>query len=456
MSESAIWPFLFGMISVYPFFPLRHVPIMGRLKIPFSRLMFYASLIMIVQGFSYLLMSNVFPFDGIALAWHRKLFMIPYVLLTLAFSKDSIDKTLFMDFFMVGIVMVVIDLAYIIERTWFAESFAIAPHRTDVLVRLALTLLIYPPLYILFKKNLKPIMNIASVTVWRYMTAIPFVFAIISIITTMEAFDHNISIVILLIRFSVISGSVLVCYLLAVVVKQLEQSVILQEKSKQSERLLALQSAQYEGLTKNIEQTRAFRHDLRHHLSAISTMTKRKEFDKLLDYLEHYRKSVPTDKDMVLCENYAANSVISHYFALAKEQEINELNFRCSLANNSGIDDVDLCVLLGNLLENAIEGCMTIPKEDRKIKLRIAGHAGELLITLDNTFDGIVVTANGEYLSRKRAVSQRGFGLTSVATVTEKYDGEISYEQKDGWFMVSINLKQDNLNPDQYSPPNNL
>lgn len=153
MNESALWIFLFGMLSVYPFFPLRHSPIMDRIKIPFWNLMLYASIIMVIQGLSYLWLATYYPFGSSVLAWHRKLFMIPYVLLTLAFSKDSVSKTLFMDFFMVGIVMAVIDLAYIIDRTLLAESFALAPYRTDVLVRGTLTFLIYPCLYYLFKKK---------------------------------------------------------------------------------------------------------------------------------------------------------------------------------------------------------------------------------------------------------------------------------------------------------------
>lgn len=440
LNEAPIWSFLFGILSVYPFFPLRHVPVMDRLKIPFRRLMLFATIIALLQGVTYLWLSYRYPFGAPMLAWHRKLLMIPYVLLTLAFSKDSKSKTLFMDFFMVGIVMSVIDLSYIINRTWFAEAFALTPYRTDVFVRSAITLLIYPPLYLLFKKSLRPIMQIEAVTVWRYLTAIPLAFAIISIITTMEAFDHRISPVILSIRFSVIGGSVLVAALLAKVVKQMEQAVKAEEKSKQSERLLVLQGEQYAALNRNIEQTRTARHDLRHQLAAISTMVAHKEYEKLSIFVEQYRKSIPTDKNMVLCENYAANSIVSHYIALAHEEGVSDIDIRCVLAKNSGIDDTDLCVLLGNLLENAIEGCKTVPSEKRKMKLRISTHAGNLMLTVDNTFDGRLLAEDGEFLSRKRGNGQKGVGLASVVSVAEKYDGELRCEAKDNWFLVSVQM----------------
>lgn len=440
LNEHPIWSFLFGILSVYPFFPLRHVPIMKQLKIPFHRLLLYATGIMLVQGFTYLWLSYICPFGSPALAWHRKLFMIPFVLLTLHFSKDNKSKTLFMDFFMVGIVMSVIDLSYIIDRLWFADAFASAPYRTDVFVRGALTLLLYPPLYLLFKKSLRPIMQIQGTTMWRYMTAIPLTFAVISIITTMEAFDHRISPVILSIRLSVIAGSILVSALLAKVVKQMEQAVKAEEKNKQTERLLALQGELYTSLNRNIEETRAARHDLRHQLAAISTMIQHKDYEHLQEFVEQYRKSVPTDKDIILCENYAANSVISHYIALALEEGIQSVDVCCVLAEDSGIEDTDLCVLLGNLLENAIEGCSSVPEEKRKIKLRISTHAANLMLTLDNTFSGTLLTENGEYLSSKRQNGQKGIGLSSVAALTEKYNGSLYIEEKNGWFMVSVQL----------------
>lgn len=446
LSEPPIWSFLYGVLSVYPFFPLRHVPVMDRLKIPFRRLMLYATVIMLVQGFSYLWLSHYYPFRGTVLAWHRKLFMIPFILLTLTYSKDSKDKTLFMDFFMVGIVMSVIDSAYIVNRIWFAEAFAAAPYRTDVLVRSAMTLALYPPLYLLFKKSLRPIMQIDAVTVWRYMTAIPLMFAVVSIITTMEAFDHKFSLVILSIRLSVIGGSILVAALLAKVVKQMEQAVKAEEQSRQAERLLGLQGEQYALLNRNIEQAQAMRHDLRHHLAVISSMVECKDYKKLNEFVEQYRQSIPSDKDMVFCENYAANSIIRHYIGLAHENGIASVDVRCVLAQDSTVQDTDLCVLLGNLLENAIEGCKTVPEADRIIKLRLSTHVGHLMLTVDNPFDGKLYTEEGEYLSRKRGNGQKGIGLASVAAVAEKYEGELRCETMDGWFLVSVELTVSGLN----------
>ncbi len=441
MNESPVWIFLFGSLSVYPFFPLRHVPVMSRLTIPFRRLFFYATMIMLVQGLSYLWLSQRFAFGSAELSWHRKLFMIPYVLLTLRFSKDTSTKTLFMDFFMVGIVMSTIDSAYIICRTLLFDSFVTSPCRTDVLVRTAVIVLIYPPLYLFFSKVLKPIMEIKSGDVWQYITAIPAVFALISIITTMEAFGHEISPVIIAIRLSIIFGSVLVCSLMAIVVRRMEHAIEVEEQAKQAQMLLAVQSEQYAALAKNIESTKAARHDLRHQLTLICAMATEGDIAGVRAFISKYQKSISPERELIVCENYAANSMIAHYIALAETSGVMNLDIKCNLGNECSIEDTDLCVLLGNLFENAIEGCTTVPEAShRKIKLRMETQSSYLFLTVDNTFDGVVHKNGERYLSRKRDGEREGVGLASVSAVVEKYGGSMRVEQADGQFCVSVSL----------------
>lgn len=117
----------------------------------------------------------------------------------------------------------------------------------------------------------------------------------------------------------------------------------------------------------------------------------------------------------------AANSVMSHYVALARREQINKIDVRCVLGNDSGVEDVDLCVLLGNLLENAIEGCKPVAPPQREIKLRINSYLGQLLLTVDNSFDGILETENGEFLSCQRGNGQKGIGLSSIEAIAQKY-----------------------------------
>ncbi|MEG0736969.1 MAG: ATP-binding protein, partial [Longicatena sp.] len=139
------------------------------------------------------------------------------------------------------------------------------------------------------------------------------------------------------------------------------------------------------------------------------------------------------------CDNIAVDSLLKYYYSLAKNKDIS-INIRLILPHTLPISDVDFCTILGNLLENAIEGCRTLSEEKRKLKLRISSHAGNLMLTIDNTFDGKLHLNNGEILSRKRGNEKKGIGLSSVMAVAEKYDGFLRWDVKDGWFLVSVQM----------------
>lgn len=104
------------------------------------------------------------------------------------------------------------------------------------------------------------------------------------------------------------------------------------------------------------------------------------------------------------------------------------------------VDDFDLCVLIGNLLENVGEACQRVQAGNRhaELKMRVIGNI--LVLTLDNTFDGSCAYSGDRLLSSKRDYKEPGIGLASVAAITDKYQGELRVKQKDNIFCVSVLL----------------
>lgn len=147
------------------------------------------------------------------------------------------------------------------------------------------------------------------------------------------------------------------------------------------------------------------------------------------------------DSQITVCENHVANSVICHYLALAKTEEIRTIDIKCALDNTCEIENIDLCIILGNLLENAIEGCKTLPIDQRAIKFRMRTYLGEFMLTIDNTFDGFVQVDGEHYISRKRKKDQKGIGLSSVTSVVNTYGGKLRCEYDEHWFHISIRIK---------------
>lgn len=111
------------------------------------------------------------------------------------------------------------------------------------------------------------------------------------------------------------------------------------------------------------------------------------------------------------------------------------------------MNDTDLTVLFGNLLENACEGCMTVPEDIRQIRLRgeMLNH-GSYVFTIDNTFSGTVQIVKGQYLSSKH--QGNGIGIQSVRNIVDNYNGLAKFETTDNMFCVSIVLNLCNKRED--------
>ena len=153
-------------------------------------------------------------------------------------------------------------------------------------------------------------------------------------------------------------------------------------------------------------------------------------------HLEQYCKQLPDHSLITFCENIAANVVLSHY-----AQEAERLGIAYSVVANipasCPVEDNDLSVLFGNLLENAVDACVASKTTARSIVVRAVYEKGSLCIAIDNTFDGkIMQDPDGTFLSSKHA--GKGLGTVSVRTIASKYHGTCRFDWKDQTFFASV------------------
>ena len=98
----------------------------------------------------------------------------------------------------------------------------------------------------------------------------------------------------------------------------------------------------------------------------------------------------------------------------------------------------ELTILFGNLLENAIEACGKIPVSERYIRLKIVQKEHKLVMSCENSFDGLVLRSADGIKSRKKG---GGLGISSIQGIVEKYHGQIRLEDGDGVFRVYAYLQ---------------
>ena len=247
-----------------------------------------------------------------------------------------------------------------------------------------------------------------------------------------KSFFFQIGVVTALIMASILCGDLIWDMLtLKLENRQLAFEVSLMEKQ------IEAQKDRYQLLSETSAALQRQRHDLKHHLAAIRRWAASKDAkkEKLMAYLDEVSAKIPEGDLGNLCENEAVNALAFYYQTVAREAQI-PIVLQLEIPSDTGqVPASDLCVIIGNLLENGIEACRTAKKPFLTLKSRM--HHGVLTITMDNSFSSVSKTPEGTYCSLKPG---GGTGLLSVGSVAKKYGGDHCFEDRDGVFYSSVYL----------------
>ena len=207
---------------------------------------------------------------------------------------------------------------------------------------------------------------------------------------------------------------------------------------QQENYLLSIQQERYTNLCNAIEETRQARHDMRHHFLQLSSMAEAGDLEKIKEYLYNVIQKIPT-MHMHFCKNQVIDSVISYYCALAERNTI-PFHVQIDLPAQISVDETDFCLVLSNLLENALEASLKTSKFRQRIDIKIYRHASNLiLIQIENAFDGKIQQKHGIFLSSKR--NENGIGIQSVRHIVEKTGGGCDFTYDNGIFTAKIMLR---------------
>lgn len=215
------------------------------------------------------------------------------------------------------------------------------------------------------------------------------------------------------------------------------ENIRLEYEMSAMEQQLDLQRLQYQKLAEQDEMVKAQRHDLRHQIAVLRSLTADEK--KLNEYLDGLAAKIPSSEGVRLCENYAVNAVAAYYYAMAQQAGIAiELSLIVPMEMDSDIES-DLCVVVGNLMENAVEACGRMPEGRRFIRVNSGLEHGILTLTVDNSFSGKIRKQGGAFLSSKRP--GEGTGISSVVAVAKKHGGNAWFEEKEVVFQASVYVR---------------
>lgn len=180
------------------------------------------------------------------------------------------------------------------------------------------------------------------------------------------------------------------------------------------------------------ENAAAYRHDMRHHFSLLQSLAAEGRVAEIREYLRSAQSDIDAITPVRFCENDTINLILSFFAGKAKQADVS-LRIDAKLPDTPAFSDTELCSILSNALENAIDACKGIEQRDRRvITLRIYAKNGKLCIDLQNRYQAEPAFSQGLPVSREPG---HGFGTKSMVSIVEKHGGVCQFSVRDGWFI---------------------
>lgn len=216
-------------------------------------------------------------------------------------------------------------------------------------------------------------------------------------------------------------------------------SYIEREKLEKRSQLLEMQSHQFRELQEYMRQTARLRHDFKHSVHLLSTLADNGDFESIRTHLSEYDRRLSESVSVSYCSNAALNALFGYYREMADFNKI-RTDWKIELPDPLTVSELDMAALFGNIMENAVSACSSLPEDQRYFNLTAElRHANSLYVVSTNSFDGKVRKGMGSYHSTKHG--GRGTGLLSIAAVAEKYGGSAQFGNSDKEFFVDVVIK---------------
>lgn len=272
----------------------------------------------------------------------------------------------------------------------------------------------------------------------RLMLSVP----IITIFLMMFWFLNSITNAVTLIFTMIIALSIFI--IITKLLNSEAELIRVRHSEKELSQYIDIQRRGYDRVVQKMESAREYRHDMRHHLAVIEGLIKQSDRDKALDYISKLNGSFGEIDDMKYCNNPEVNAVLSEYIAHAESAGC-RITRNLVLPEMLPFEENDICLVLANTIENAINACSELPEKERYINISAVYEDGHrLLVSVENPcsrsleFDQNGLPVTGEHSD------EHGIGLRSVKRIAEKYNGFLNCMLENGEFVFRAALFYDN------------
>lgn len=242
---------------------------------------------------------------------------------------------------------------------------------------------------------------------------------------------------------------IILCLLLLNIVQHYMMIYIIGQKNTKEKNIIFMQKQieMQEDSIRNLElkydETAKIRHDMKNYISCALNLAEQNDNAALIEYLKEISEyKINTLYSYVKTKRRILGAVINSKLSIA---ELKGIDMQCMILNEmDSIKDIDLVILLGNLLDNAIEACDK-NNSHSKIILKMWNDAGYYCMEVCNTIETDILSENPNLFTSKRNKDLHGIGLKSVKNIVKKYNGMINFKQISDIFHVYVSLEKFDL-----------
>ena len=182
-------------------------------------------------------------------------------------------------------------------------------------------------------------------------------------------------------------------------------------------------------------QMRGWRHDYRNHIQTMKAYAAKGDLEALRRYLDELDDDLTTLDMVIKTGNPMTDAILNSKISLARSKQV-QVVADAHIPVKLRLPELDLCCILGNLFDNAIEACCDLPAEQRIIHLQLRKQYRSLFYRLENPYSDTVRSIRiGEY---------HGYGLKNINRIVQENHGDFYTKKKDGVFTVQVRLNCEN------------
>lgn len=232
-------------------------------------------------------------------------------------------------------------------------------------------------------------------------------------------------------------------FVIAKLLNSTAELIRVKRSEKKMSEYIELQRRGYDRVMQKMESTREYRHDMRHHLAVIEGLIKQSDDENALEYISKLNGAFGETDFVSYCKNPEVNAILSEYISRAE-------NAGCKTTQTLRLPELlpfeenDVCLVLANTIENAINAVCELPEDKRYIDISATYEGGNrLLIFVKNPCPRDVEFDENGMPATDRCSEEHGIGLRSVKRITEKYNGFMNCRAENGEFVFQAALFHD-------------